>query len=170
MFSRQIDRKAWKESSHTGRSQRWLYRARRLGRTWPDALTASPSLPDLTTRHTARDPNTHEHRISNTVQFLNNSNVIFCLSNNCWFLYKCLVVSAMNMQVLTPLLLAWALCGVRAVIRTPLEAFRPSAELHLRRPEKLSFLPHKRISTPQKGDLKILYQTGVSFIWAFFRQ
>ncbi|CAB3244687.1 unnamed protein product [Arctia plantaginis] len=66
------------------------------------------------------------------------------------------------MQVLISLLLAWALCEVRAVIRTPLEAFRPSAELHLRRPDKLSFLPHKRISTPQKGDLKILYQTGGS--------
>lgn len=59
--------------------------------------------------------------------------------------------------------MAWALCGVRGVIRTPLEAFRPSGEIHLRRPDKLPYLPHKRIPMPSKSDLRILYQTGVSF-------
>lgn len=68
------------------------------------------------------------------------------------------------MHVFTPLLLAWALCGVRGVIRTPLEAFRPSGEIHLRRPDKLPFLPHKRIPVPSKSDVKILYQTGVSLV------
>ncbi|KAH9633565.1 hypothetical protein HF086_013242 [Spodoptera exigua] len=66
------------------------------------------------------------------------------------------------MHVVTPLLLVWALCGVRGVIRTPLEAFRPSGEIHLRRPDKIPFLPHKRLPVPSKSDLKILYQTGMN--------
>ncbi|XP_063382802.1 protein giant-lens [Cydia fagiglandana] len=64
------------------------------------------------------------------------------------------------MQVLS-VTLAW-LCCVQGVIRTPLEAFRPSAEIHLRRPDKLPFLPHKRPVPPFKSGLKILYQIGVS--------
>ncbi|KAL4717113.1 hypothetical protein ACJJTC_017000 [Scirpophaga incertulas] len=63
------------------------------------------------------------------------------------------------MQVLAPFLLAW-LVGARAVIRTPLEAFRPS-EVHFRRPEKIPFIPHRRAPLPKSG-LKILYQIGVS--------
>lgn len=66
------------------------------------------------------------------------------------------------MQVLAPILLAWVLSGVRAVIRTPLEAFRPSGEIHIRRPDKLPLLPHRRTTLPPKSGLKILYQTGVS--------
>ncbi|OWR53244.1 hypothetical protein KGM_203127 [Danaus plexippus plexippus] len=62
------------------------------------------------------------------------------------------------MQVLATLLVACVLASVRAVIRTPLEAFRPSGEIHIRRPDKLPLLPHRR--TQQKNGLKILYQTG----------
>lgn len=66
------------------------------------------------------------------------------------------------MQVLTPFLFAWLLSGAKAVIRTPLEAFRPSGELHVKRPDKLPLLPHRKTSAPPKGGLKVLYQTGVS--------
>lgn len=48
------------------------------------------------------------------------------------------------------------------MIRTPLEAFRPSGEIHVRRPDKLPLLPHRRTTLPPKSGLKILYQTGVS--------
>ncbi|KOB71738.1 putative argos [Operophtera brumata] len=64
------------------------------------------------------------------------------------------------MQVLAPILLAWVLSGARGVIRTPLEAFRPSGEIHIRRPDKLPLLPHRRTTLPPKSGLKILYQTG----------
>lgn len=67
------------------------------------------------------------------------------------------------MQVFATLLIASVLAGVRAVIRTPLEAFRPSGEIHIRRPDKLPLLPHKRTAQPKSG-LKILYQTGVSIL------
>ncbi|XP_012548821.1 protein giant-lens isoform X1 [Bombyx mandarina] len=66
------------------------------------------------------------------------------------------------MQMLASLILACAFCGVRSVIRTPLEAFRPSAEIHIRRPDKLPLPPHRRTTLPPMSGIKILYQTGVS--------
>ncbi|XP_046966439.1 protein giant-lens [Vanessa cardui] len=66
------------------------------------------------------------------------------------------------MQVIATLLFASVLAGVRAVIRTPLEAFRPSGEIHIRRPDKLPILPHRRTLLQPKSGLKILYQTGIS--------
>ncbi|XP_068622464.1 protein giant-lens [Battus philenor] len=65
------------------------------------------------------------------------------------------------MQVLTTLLLASVLGGARGVIRTPLEAFRPSDEIHLRRPDKLPPVQHRRIALQAKSGLKILYQIGM---------
>lgn len=66
-------------------------------------------------------------------------------------------------QVLALFVLVWLRNEVRGVIRTPLEAFRPSAEIHIRRPDKLPLLPHRR-TMQQKSGLKILYQTGVSIV------
>lgn len=54
-----VHKKAFKESKLFGCDRRWLYRARRLRRTCFGAPAASPSLPDLTTRHSARDHKTH---------------------------------------------------------------------------------------------------------------
>lgn len=66
------------------------------------------------------------------------------------------------MQFLAPFFFAWLLGGVKGVIRTPLEAFRPSGEFYVKRPDKLPYLPHRKTPVPLKGGLKILYQTGVS--------
>ncbi|VVC88162.1 unnamed protein product [Leptidea sinapis] len=71
------------------------------------------------------------------------------------------------MQMLATLIVAWLASGARGVIRTPLEAFRPSAEIHIRRPDKLPFLPHRRTaSMQQKNGLKVLYQTDAA--WTIF--
>ncbi|KPI99660.1 PREDICTED: protein giant-lens [Papilio xuthus] len=66
------------------------------------------------------------------------------------------------MKVLATLLMATVLGVVRGVIRTPLEAFRPSGEIHLKRPDKLPLLPHRRTAMQAKSGLKILYQIGMS--------
>lgn len=74
-----------------------------------------------------------------------------------------MIFKVKEMRVLASLLLAWVVAEVRGVIRTPLEAFRPSGELHYKRPDKLPLLSHIWPSTPIKSSLKILYQTGVSY-------
>ncbi|XP_026326118.1 protein giant-lens [Hyposmocoma kahamanoa] len=66
------------------------------------------------------------------------------------------------MVVLPSIFFLYLLTGTRGVIRTPLEAFRPSAEIHIRRPDKLSFLIHRRTTLPPKSGLRILYQIGAS--------
>lgn len=75
--------------------------------------------------------------------------------------------SSIEMQVLAPFFFVWVLGGVKGSIRTPLEAFRPSGELYVKRPDKLPLLPHRKTSLPPKGGLKILYQTGVSGLRVF---
>lgn len=72
-----------------------------------------------------------------------------------------------TMVVLPSIFFLYLLTGTRGVIRTPLEAFRPSAEIHIRRPDKLSFLIHRRTTLPPKSGLRILYQIGVSLYWRF---
>ncbi|GBP88748.1 hypothetical protein EVAR_62161_1 [Eumeta japonica] len=65
-----------------------------------------------------------------------------------------------DMQVLTFLLLVWVLSDARGAMRTPLEAFRPSEEVRVRRPDKLPLMARRWNGLPSKGGLKILYQTG----------
>lgn len=125
--------KASKVSSDRDPRVRRSHRARRPSVTCVGAPAASPSSPDP---HAARHGRACPCRSATVPQ-------------------------CSEMQVLAALLIAGFIAGARAAIRTPLEAFRPSGETHVRRPEKLPLLPHKRTAQPKSG-LKILYQTGVS--------
>ncbi|CAH2049324.1 unnamed protein product, partial [Iphiclides podalirius] len=76
---------------------------------------------------------------------------------------RCCVRMSADMRVFAAMLLASVLGGVRPAIRTPLEAFRPSGEIHLRRPDKLPVPPHRRTAMQPKSGLRILYQIGNDF-------
>lgn len=74
------------------------------------------------------------------------------------------------MQVTVALILTITTCLTlaKASIRTPLEAFRPSGEFYVKRPDKIPVSPHRKM-TVARGGLKVLYQTGVSLLsfWIF---